>query len=249
MAKMPDRPSPLMAVIVLLATLAFVGSPLLVPGFGGFDPDLFPVPQVNAAVQPAGWAFSIWGLIYAWLLVSAAVGLFLRPREVDWEPMRPLLAVSLAVGATWLPIAKVSPVAATVLIWVMLAAALPALARTPVLDRWLARGPVALYSGWLTAASCVSLGLLLAGYGVLATVPAAIVALLLALLLGSAVLWQMRDIPEYGVGIVWALIGVVAHAWGSYPSVAWLAAIGAVPIAALAIRSWQRRQAPYSQLS
>lgn len=235
-----DRPTPLMAVLVFLATLAFVASPLVVPGFGGFDPDLFPVPQMNAAVQPAGWAFSIWGLIYAWLLVSATVGLFLRAREVDWEPMRPLLTVSLAVGATWLPVAKVSPLAATILIWVMLAAALPALARAPVLDRWLARGPVALYSGWLTAASCVSLGLLLAGYGLLETVPAAIVALVLALVLGGAVLWQLRDIPEYGVGIVWALIGVVAKAWGQYPTVAGLAAIGAVLIAALTVRSAQR---------
>lgn len=245
----PDRPTPLMAVLVFLATLAFVASPLVVPGFGGFDPDLFPVPQVNAAVQPAGWAFSIWGLIYAWLLVSAAAGLFLRAREVDWAPMRAPLTVSLAVGATWLPIAKISPVAATVLIWVMLAAALPALARAPVLDRWLARGPVALYSGWLTAASCVSLGLLLAGYGLLGTVPAAIVALLLALVLGGAVLWQVRDIAEYGIGIVWALIGVMGHAWGQYPSVVWLAALGAILIAALTIRAGLRREVPSSQPS
>ena len=34
----------------------------LVPGFGGFDANQFPVPQVNPSVQPAGYAFSIWGL-------------------------------------------------------------------------------------------------------------------------------------------------------------------------------------------
>ncbi|MBI6628387.1 hypothetical protein [Pontibaca salina] len=244
-----DRPTPLMAVLAFLATLAFVASPLVVPGFGGFDPYLFTVPQVNAAVQPAGWAFSIWGLIYLWLLVSAAAGLFLRAREVDWEPMRAPLTLSLAVGATWLPIAKISPVAASVLIWVMLAAALPALSRAPVLDRWLARGPVALYSGWLTAAACVSLGLLLAGYGLLDNIPAAIVALLLAMVLGSIVLWQLRDIAEYGIGIIWALFGVIGHAWDQYPAVVALSGLGIIVISALSLRSGLRREGPHPQVS
>ena len=54
----------LKSILVALAALAFAASPLLVPGFGGFDPNRFPVPQENPPVQPAGYAFAIWGLIY-----------------------------------------------------------------------------------------------------------------------------------------------------------------------------------------
>ena len=49
---------------VLLATAAFIASPFLVEGFNGYRPEQFPVPQNDPLVQPPGWAFSIWGVIY-----------------------------------------------------------------------------------------------------------------------------------------------------------------------------------------
>ena len=55
------------SLLVLLAALAFALSPLLSSGFNGFAPDQFPIPQDNPPVQPAGYAFAIWGLIYLWL--------------------------------------------------------------------------------------------------------------------------------------------------------------------------------------
>ena len=42
--------------------LLFAVSPLFTQGFNGFEPDQFPVPQDDPPVQPAGYAFSIWGL-------------------------------------------------------------------------------------------------------------------------------------------------------------------------------------------
>lgn len=235
------RPSPVMAMLVLLAALAFAASPLLTPGFGGFTPDQFPVPQDHPPVQPAGYAFAIWGLIYAWLIVGAGFGLLARARAVDWAPMRPALALSLGVGVTWLPVAMVSPLAATVLIWVMLVSALVALAKAPVLDRWLGRAPVALYAGWLTAASSVSIGLLLAGYGLTGAVPAALVALALALAIALAVLWTVPDAAEYGAGVVWALVGVVVANWGEAGPVLLFAALGALVATLAAVDSARRR--------
>ena len=114
----------LWAWVLLAATLAFVSSPLLVPGFGGYEPGQFPVPQTQPPVQPAGYAFAIWGPIYLWLAVSAIFGAWKRRQAVDWAPMRPALALSVGIGAAWLPVAMESPLAATLLIWVMLATAL-----------------------------------------------------------------------------------------------------------------------------
>ena len=110
----------LRAVLVLLATLAFGISPLLVPDFGGYDPSQFPIPIEEPPVQPAGYAFSIWGLIYLWLIGMALYGLVRRGEDPRWDAARPPLIASLAVGAVWLPVALASPIWATILIWAML---------------------------------------------------------------------------------------------------------------------------------
>lgn len=199
----------LMPVLLFVVTIAFATSPFFVPEFRGFDPDLYPVSQENPPVQPAGYAFAIWGLIYAWLIVSAGFGLFMRVNAPDWTEMRKPLILSLAIGATWLPVAVLSPIWATVLIWAMLGTALVALWRTPVLDAWAAAWPVGLYAGWLSAASCVALGLLLAGYGVIGERPAAFAMITLAALLACTLQWRLERAPTYGAAVIWALVAVM----------------------------------------
>lgn len=222
------------AILLALAAIAFAAAPFVTSGFNGFDPSDFPIPQEDPPVQPAGYAFSIWGLIYAWLVANALFGLFRRMDDPDWASMRPPLVLSLAIGAVWLWVAQVSPVAATVLIWIMLAGALVSLFRVGDTDRWLQQAPVAIYAGWLTAASCVALGLLLADYGWLAPTPAALVSLSLALVLALATQYSLHRAPEYGVTVIWALIGViVANSQPINAAVAGLALLGIVLILGL----------------
>jgi hypothetical protein len=224
-------------VALALAALVFAAGPWLVPGFDGYRPSAFPVPQIGPPVQPVGIAFAIWGIIYAWLLVSAVFGLIWRTDAVDWYPMRPPLTVSLLIGAAWLPVAELAPVTATILIWLMLGSALLALIRAPRADRWYARGPVALYAGWLTAASAVGSGLVLAGYGVTGEVPAAWAMLALAFVIGMAVLLAVPDCAEYGAGLGWALLGVGAANLGGETALAWAAFAGAALVLLAAARS------------
>ncbi len=233
-----------MPVLVLLAALAFALSPLLAPGFGGFDANQFPIPQVDPPVQPAGYAFGIWGLIYLWLIIGAVYGVWKKPDDTRWSPMRLPLLLSLAVGATWLPIALASAVWATVLIWVMLGFAALAVLNAPAsggTNAWLGRAPVALYAGWLTAASSVSLGLMAAGYGVMGQIPAAILALLLALVLAVLMARKRPDALGYLAGVIWALIGVCVQNWqGGAAAVLILAVAGALLLTALAILNIKR---------
>ena len=72
------------SILTLIAALAFAASPWLAPGFNGFSPDQFPVPQDDPPVQPAGYAFAIWGLIYVWLIAGAAYGAVKRGDDPDW---------------------------------------------------------------------------------------------------------------------------------------------------------------------
>lgn len=197
------------SLLVLVAALLFAASPWFSQGFNGFEPDQFPVPQDNPPVQPAGYAFSIWGLIYLWLIAGSAFGLIKRHDDPDWAAMRPPLFLSLAVGATWLPVATLSPVVATILIWVMLGTAMVSLFRVGDTDRWWQQAPVAIYAGWLTAASSVSIGLLLAGYGVMPQTLAAIVALVIGLAIALIAQYRLHRAPEYGITVIWALVGVI----------------------------------------
>lgn len=220
----------LMALVTFLLALAFAASPLLVADFDGFDADQFPVPQEDPPVQPAGYAFAIWGVIYLWLIIGMGFGLLRRAADPDWQAMRLPLSISLGVGALWLAVAVRSPVWASVLIWAMLISALFALYRAPRHDRVWAAYPVGLYAGWLSAASCVSLGLLTAGYGWLEGSTAALIFIFVALVLASGVQSTLRRTPTYAVAVIWALIAIMVQNASGDPTVAGLAAGGAAAL-------------------
>ena len=222
------------ALAVLVAAIAFAASPFLSEGFNGFAAEQFPVPQVDPPVQPAGYAFSIWGVIYLWLIAGAGFGLFQRREEGDWTAARPVLTLSLVIGAAWIPVANLSVFWATVMIWAMLGTALVALFRVGDEDRFWQLSPVAIYAGWLTAASSVSLGLIFAGYGWLEATPAALLALAIALGIALTVQYRLHRAPEYGMTVIWALVGVIVS--NTQPvniAVLGLAVLGIVAILAL----------------
>lgn len=263
-----------LARLVLVAALAFAASPVVFPGFAGFDPGLFPVPQQDPPVQPAGWAFSIWGVIYAWLVAGAGFGLWRRARDGghdgrhdggpgrgtardpapsrlsnsdaapgahpgafadrEWRAMRPPLLASLAVGVFWLPVAGRLPGLATLMILAMLAGAIAAMLRAGARDPWWQRRPVALYAGWLTAASAASAGIWLGGHGWLSAQVAAIACLLAVGVLALSVQARRPREWAYPAGVIWALAGVIAANWsaGNWPVIL----IATLGIAALAGR-------------
>ena len=205
-----------------------------------FTADQLPVPQIDPPVQPAGYAFSIWGLIYVWLIVGMGWGLWKRREDFLWHDMRLPLALSLFVGCFWLAVAVASPIWASVLIWVMLVSALYALFRTPREDRGFAALPVGLYAGWLSAASCVSLGLLAAGYGWMSGPTAGLAFVGLAIVIAAGVQSSLMRAPTYGIGVIWALVAVVVANVATAPTVAALAAGGAIALILPTYRSWRR---------
>jgi MFS family permease len=225
------------AILVVTAALAFTLSPMMSGGFAGFRPDQFPIPQVDPPVQPAGYAFAIWGVIYLWLLAGAVFGLVKRAETPGWDATRWPLIISLVVGAAWIPVAQMSPFWAAVLIWGMLVTALWALLSAGASDRLWLRTPIALYAGWLTAASCVALGLMLAGHGVVDARLAALAMIVLALVIALVIMTLRGDTPEYAGAVIWALAGVVVANLGTANwAVLMLCAAG---IAALGVSAWQ----------
>ena len=134
------------ALILLAVTIAFGLAPLVTPPFTGYDPALFPVQIGRPAIQPAGYAFSIWSVIYLWLIIHAVFGLWKRGDDPIWARTRMPLTAAIGVGVVWLWIAAQSAIWGTVTIWIMAVAALMAFLRAPTEpDRWLLSGPLAIF--------------------------------------------------------------------------------------------------------
>ncbi|MEM9393663.1 MAG: hypothetical protein AAGA38_07380 [Pseudomonadota bacterium] len=217
-------------LLTLVLTIAFFVAPLVTEPFSGFRDDQLPVPQADPPLQPAAYAFAIWGVIYLWLLASALFGAWRRADDTDWDFVRRPLCVSLVAGVPWLTVATQNALGALALIWVMAIPAIVATLRTPESDRWWLAAPVALYAGWLTAASCVATATVAAGYGV---GPGAIgwAWFCLAIALVIALLVQRQTAPLfYGVAVAWALVGVVVKNVENAPVLAGAAALGGILI-------------------
>lgn len=231
------------AVLTLASALLFAASPFFAGRFGGFEPEQFPVPQVDPPIVPAGYAFSIWGLIYVWLVVHAGFGLLRRDTDALWDRVRWPLIVSLTVGASWISVAGISPLWATVLIWVMLLSALVAAMKARnTADHWLLQAPFAIYAGWLTAASFVSVALVGAGYDLLTDQTGwAWIALAAALLAAAVVQLRLGDMPEYGITVCWALVAIAVRNMETFAALAIAALAGAAVIGAVTFYAWRRR--------
>lgn len=218
--------------LLALVTLAFGAAPFLSQPFQGYPPGSFPVEIAQPSIQPAGYAFSIWGLIYMWLAVHAVTFLWKRREDADWLAVAGQMILSLGVGSLWLYIAPTVPVVAGVAIIVMAVTALTAFLRADTFaDRWTLAAPIAIYAGWLSAASAVSTGVILAGYGVLSDTGAALAMLVVVILLAAVMQYRQPRLPEYGLTVIWALLGVIAANWGQNVTV-FLAAIVALGLVA-----------------
>lgn len=225
------------AFLMLVLAVAFAIAPFLTSPFSGFESEQLPIPQIDPPIQPAGYAFSIWGVIYCWLIVSSVFGVIKRRDDRDWTRARAPLIFSLAIGVPWLAIANTSAIWATITILLMAIGAIAALLTAPVRDRWMFQAPVGIYAGWLTAASSVSLGTTMAGYGVLmGAMGWAYLGITIGFVASVLVFRQRPNAPGYLLAVIWALIGIMVANAPQNMLLGAFAALGAVLLAVLLLR-------------
>jgi hypothetical protein len=224
----------LLAALTLLTAVAFAAVPIFTEPFTGFDPSHFPNPVDRLPVQPAGYAFALWGLIYLWLIAGAGYGLLRHANDPAWAPHRPWLIASMALGAAWIPVALAAPIPATVMIVAMWATALTALLKAPQSTPAFAKAPIGLYTGWLTAASCVAASTVAAGHDLAVENTASWIALAIALIAAIAITRQTTTLA-YPTAVIWALTGTMIANWNIFPAFATAAALGALLLLAIAL--------------
>lgn len=212
----------------------------------------------DATLKVAGWAFAIWGVIYAGIAVYAVRQVLPQTGESElitafgWPS-----ALAFAAIGVWIIAAAFDwEVATIVLIFgaliVLLIPMLTQAGRIRALslgdrDRWLTVWPLSLLAGWLTIASPVNLITVATGNGDL---PAGISPTLLAIsavvivgLIGLAVTWRLRLIA-YVLPICWGLVGVFAAEESRNPALAFSAIIVSVVVligAGLMVLAQRRR--------
>jgi benzodiazapine receptor len=231
-------------VLAVVATIAINGLANALPLNGlttGEISDRFQVYFV-----PAGYVFSIWGLIYL-ALVAFAVYQAL-PAQRDNPRLRrigTLFALSCLANVAWLflwhyEVFALTPVAMVALLLSLIAIYLRLeIGRAPVsaAERWLAHVPFSIYLGWVTVATIANVTSVLdyANWGGWGISPEAwtVIMLVAGTAIAATVGLTRRDFA-YMLVIVWAFAGIaVKHA--ATPVVATAAWVTAAVVAAAII--------------
>jgi hypothetical protein len=206
--------------------------------------------QWRVFVQPAGYVFSIWSLIYVGQL--AFVAHTLRPSRSEDPLLRRIglwpVVVALLNGV-WIIFWHWEVYLATLLIMVALLVSLIVLYRRAGFERsarpgglplrsaerWFVQLPFSIYLGWITVATIANVAIVgaWAGLPTFGIAPELIAAAVLVVGLGIAttVLLRTADIA-YGAVIVWAYTGIVVKEADVLP-VATAAGLSVVVVIAL----------------
>lgn len=173
---------------------------------------------------PAGYVFSIWGLIYLWLAVYAvyqalpAQAANPRLRAIGW-----LFVLSCVFNSAWIFVWHnlLIPASMLVMIGILVTLSLIYLrlrgrGEPSPAERWAAWAPFSLYLGWITVATVANASVTLytlgwRGGGVVGEILAALL-LLVATGLGAIMLIRYRD-TIYALVLVWAFAGIAVKHW------------------------------------
>jgi|WetSurMetagenome_2_1015567.scaffolds.fasta_scaffold229181_1 translocator protein len=216
--------------------------------------NVLPINQPTAAISdrfdvlviPAGYVFSIWGLIY--VLLAAFTIDQARPSRAADPTLRRLgylPALTGVLNVVWLLLFQFEVFVPAVPVMVALLATLIAINAMTFADRdrlggaarWTVRLPFSVYLGWITVATIANVTQTLDAIGFDAFgIDSALVAsavLLVGLAIALTFVWRFADVA-YGLVIVWAYAGIAVKEAGT-PLVPIIAAAGALAVAGLVI--------------
>ena len=195
---------------------------------------------------PAGYVFSIWGLIYLSLLAFAIYQLL--PAQRDSVLIRRISVpfwISSVANMAWLLCWHYEYFGTTLVVMLFLLASLIWVTRilfaagpaADAIERWCLRTPFSIYLGWITVATIANLTIVLEEKGLRPWGLNAQGWAVAMVIVGGVVAFSVgrirRDIAYLGV-ILWAFTGIaVAQEWRGPVSMAALSVLGVVVLQSL----------------
>ena len=231
-------------IATLLGTLTVNGLANGLPLNGrttGSISDSFPV-----LFTPAGYVFSIWGLIYIGLI---SFGIYQAlPAQRDNQSLLklgPWFAISNILNAAWIFLWHYGYFTLTLVVMLGLLASLliifkvlhiSAKPKSPR-ELWLVNIPFSIYLGWISVATIANFSIALFNLGFsggpLTQEFWTVAVILVATTLGLIMAWQQRQVA-YPLVLLWAFIGIIVKQSAFMPVVI-AAGIGAFAITAVVI--------------
>ncbi|MCO5213500.1 MAG: tryptophan-rich sensory protein [Caldilinea sp.] len=230
-------------IVVTLATIAINGLATGLPLNGqstGEISDRFP-----SLFTPAGYVFSIWGVIYlgllAYMVFQALPSQRTNPRmrSIGW-----LYVASGVANSVWIFLWHYNQFAWSLVVMLVLLASLvgiylrlsPFTRGVGAAERWTTHIPFSIYLGWITVATVANTATVLLDWnwsgGPLSPALWAILMIAVATVLG--LIFALREVnPAYVLVLVWAFAGIAVKQ-SATPAVAWTA-IGAAVLLVVAV--------------
>jgi hypothetical protein len=177
--------------------------------------------QYPTLITPAGWAFSIWSLIYLGL-IAFSIYQMLAANLGRFRAVRSLYISSCALNCAWLYFWHREQIIICLVVIAALCATLAVICyhlRDPesLSDTWAAKAPFGLYFGWVTAATLVNFTIMLKFLKVdlphSAETLLAAALVLLAAALAILVRWKLTNY-FYPIAVAWALTAIAVKQSG-----------------------------------
>ncbi|HUF39519.1 MAG TPA: tryptophan-rich sensory protein [Anaerolineales bacterium] len=175
--------------------------------------------RFSAYFVPAGYVFSIWGLIYVGLIAYTIYQAL--PAQRDDPTLRriaPAYWLASLANSIWIFLWHYEHFAWTLVAMVTLLLALIAIYRMAVREtgagRWFVRLPFSIYLGWISVATIANFAQVLSGWGWGASNTVAVawtvIMIAVAVLLGLLMRHRENDLA-YGLVLIWALVGIAVE--------------------------------------
>lgn len=204
-----------------------------------------------ALFTPAGYVFSIWGIIYLGLILLVVYQFVGKGGEAVAQRMGPWFAVSSLINGVWILAWHYLALTLSVLLMLALLASLIrvyeglGIGRTDAgpAERWLVRVPISIYLGWISVATIANItGQLYhiswQGWG-LSPVAWTVLMVVVAAVLNGLMILRRREVA-FPLVFVWAAVGIaVANRPGGAVAIAALIAAALVAVAIIAA-AWTR---------
>jgi hypothetical protein len=196
-------------------------------------------------ITPAGYVFSIWGIIYILLGVFVVFQALPSQKTENYQKrIGWLFVLSSLLNIAWLFLWQFEYLSLSVVLMFLLLATLIAIylrlnigkLAVPLREKLAVHVPFSVYLGWITIASIANVSVTLVsvrwdGFGISQETWATMI-LIVALLITLLVIATRRDVA-YGLVIIWALVGIAVKQSG-YSNIVMIAEASAI-ITAIAI--------------
>jgi hypothetical protein len=190
-------------------------------------------------ITPAGYVFSIWGVIYVLLGIFVVFQALPSQKTKSYqEKIGWLFVLSSLLNIAWLFLWQFEYLSLSVVLMFLLLATLIAIylrlnvgkLEVPLREKLAVHMPFSVYLGWITIASIANVSVTLVsvgwdGFGISQETWATLI-LIVALLITLLVIATRKDVA-YGLVIIWALVGIAVKQSG-YSNIVMIAEASAI---------------------